>query len=118
MCAHTFSYLKQSNLKKIVLFSEAKKKLCKKVKVLPEEGQYILKHYHNGEFSKDYDRAIKVTSLVNFMRDPTGDLPWDEDEAAQDITHLPDNVVSFIMGYFMLNSEKLVTYIYQVILYD
>lgn len=28
------------------------------------------------------------------MRDPTGDLPWDEDETAQDVVHLPDNPVS------------------------
>ncbi|ODM91354.1 Protein disulfide-isomerase A5 [Orchesella cincta] len=71
---------------------DVKKKLCKKVKVLPDEGQYIIKHYNNGEYNKDYDRAIKISSLVNFMRDPTGDLPWDEDETAKDVVHLVDNV--------------------------
>lgn len=81
-------------LVKTLTFSETKKKLCKKAKVLPNEGEYMLKHFHNGEFNKDYDRAIKVTSFVNFLRDPTGDLPWDEDETAQDVMHIPDNVVS------------------------
>jgi len=56
-----------------------------------------MKHYHNGEFNKDYDRAAKVSALVNFMKDPTGDLPWEEDETAQDVVHLSDLPVrSFI----------------------
>ena len=29
-----------------------------------------------------------MKSMVNFMRDPTGDIPWEEDAAAQDITHV------------------------------
>ncbi|CAG7822630.1 unnamed protein product, partial [Allacma fusca] len=66
------------------------KKLCKKVKASPAAGQYVLKHYNNGEFNKDYDRADRLSSIVNFMKDPTGDLPWEEDETAKDVLHLPD----------------------------
>ena len=63
----------------------------------PPSGQYILKHYHNGEFNKDYDRAEKVSSIVNFMKDPTGDLPWDEDPTAQDVVHIADIQVPMVM---------------------
>lgn len=27
------------------------------------------------------------------MRDPTGDVPWDEDEMAQDVVHILDGQV-------------------------
>ncbi|XP_026466424.1 protein disulfide-isomerase A5-like [Ctenocephalides felis] len=64
------------------------KKMCKKLKVSPEP--YVLKHYKNGEFHKDYDRRESVSSLVNFMRDPTGDLPWEEDPSAQKVVHIAD----------------------------
>ena len=64
--------------------------MCKKVKASPPSGQYVLKHYHNGDFNKDYDRAEKVSSIVNFMKDPTGDLPWEEDPTAQDVVHIAD----------------------------
>ncbi|KRT80104.1 Thioredoxin [Oryctes borbonicus] len=67
--------------------SEAKK-ICKKLKVNPEV--YVLKHYKDGEFNKDYDRKETVQSMVNFMRDPTGDLPWEEDAAASNVLHIPD----------------------------
>lgn len=36
---------------------------------------FALKHYKDGDFHKDYDRSMTVTSIVNFMRDPGGDLP-------------------------------------------
>lgn len=52
------------------------KKLCKKMKVSPDP--VVLKHFKEGEFHKDYDRKLTVSSLVNFLRDPTGDLPWEE----------------------------------------
>ncbi|KAB0802017.1 hypothetical protein PPYR_04203 [Photinus pyralis] len=64
------------------------KKMCKKLKVSPET--YILKHYKMGEFNKDYDRKETVTSMVNFMRDPTGELPWEEDAGAANIVHITD----------------------------
>jgi len=61
------------------------KKLCKKLKVTTSS--YVLKHYKDGDFHKDYDRAVVVKSLVNFLKDPAGDLPWEEDPAAQDVIH-------------------------------
>ncbi|KAJ8949948.1 hypothetical protein NQ314_008087, partial [Rhamnusium bicolor] len=64
------------------------KKMCKKLKI-PSD-LYILKHYKDGEFNKDYDRKNTVSSMTNFMRDPTGDLPWEEDTTAVDVVHIPD----------------------------
>jgi len=61
------------------------KKLCKKLKV--STSNFVLKHYKDGEFHKDYDRAISVKSMVTFLKDPSGDLPWEEDPSAQDVTH-------------------------------
>lgn len=68
------------------------KKLCKKLKVVPEP--YAIKHYKDGEFHKDYDRQLTVTSISNFMRDPQGDLPWEEDVTGADVMHLSDTNVS------------------------
>jgi len=62
------------------------KKFCKKMKVAPTS--FELKHYQNGEFHKDYDRAVTLKSIVNFLKDPKGDLPWDEDAASKDVVHL------------------------------
>ncbi|GAB6019292.1 hypothetical protein CHUAL_000887 [Chamberlinius hualienensis] len=64
------------------------KKLCKKLKISPET--YILKHYKDGEFNKDYDRKETVQSMVTFMRNPTGDMPWEEESTAADVFHLSD----------------------------
>lgn len=47
-----------------------------------------MKHFKDGEFHKDYDRQVSVSSLINFLRDPTGDLPWEEDETGADVLHL------------------------------
>lgn len=73
------------------------KKLCKKLKVSPEK-PFILKHYKDGDFNKDYDRSESVSSMCNFLRDPTGDLPWEEDPTAVDIYHLLDGeaIVKFL----------------------
>lgn len=49
-----------------------------------------LKHYKDGDFHKDYDRSLSVTSMVNFLRDPSGDLPWEEDPSGADVLHIPD----------------------------
>lgn len=68
------------------------RKLCKKLKIIPEP--YAIKHYKDGEFHKDYDRQITVTSMSNFMRDPQGDLPWEEDASGSDVLHVPDTNVS------------------------
>lgn len=69
------------------------KKLCKKLKVDTES--YIIKHFKDGEFYKNYDRKETVSSMLNFMRDPTGDIPWDEDSTASNIVHIADPSVSF-----------------------
>ncbi|KAM7352504.1 protein disulfide-isomerase A5 [Cochliomyia hominivorax] len=65
-----------------------KKKLCKKLKVNPEP--VILKHYKEGDYHKDYDRQMVVSSMINFMRDPAGDLPWEEDPVGKDVLHFND----------------------------
>lgn len=68
------------------------KKLCKKLKIVPEP--HVIKHYKDGEFHKDYDRQLVASSITNFMRDPTGDLPWEEDPAGADVLHVSDANVS------------------------
>ncbi|XP_075990887.1 protein disulfide-isomerase A5 [Anticarsia gemmatalis] len=65
------------------------KKLCKKLKIGSDK-PYSIKHYKDGDFHKDYDRSETINSMSNFLRDPTGDLPWDEDPTATDIIHLQD----------------------------
>ncbi|VDO30271.1 unnamed protein product [Brugia timori] len=65
------------------------KKLCKKLKLIPKP--YILKHYQNGEFHKDYDRKINTKSIYRFLLDPTGDIPWDEDPTAVNVVHLDNS---------------------------
>jgi len=65
---------------------EINKKLCKKLKLNPNS--YELKHYNEGTFNKDYDRSISKKSLVNFLNDPKGDMPWEEEESAKDVVHL------------------------------
>lgn len=66
--------------------------MCKKLKVSPEP--YVLRHYMNGEFHKLYDRKETAASMISFMRNPTGDVPWEEDEETLDVVHLPDPGVS------------------------
>uniref|UniRef100_A0A8R1XXC0 Thioredoxin domain-containing protein n=1 Tax=Onchocerca volvulus TaxID=6282 RepID=A0A8R1XXC0_ONCVO len=65
------------------------RKLCKKLKITPKP--YILKHYQNGEFHKDYDRRMIAKSMYRFLLDPTGDIPWDEDSTAVNVIHLDDS---------------------------
>ncbi|XP_053961500.1 protein disulfide-isomerase A5 [Anastrepha ludens] len=65
-----------------------RKKLCKKLKVSPSP--YLFKHYKDGDFHKDYDRQVSVASMINFMRDPAGDLPWEEDPVGADVLHFSD----------------------------
>jgi hypothetical protein len=62
--------------------------MCKKLKVNPDP--QIIRHYKDGEFNREYDRQLSVTSIVNFMRDPTGDMPWEEDADSADVLHLTD----------------------------
>lgn len=72
------------------------KKMCKKLKVSPEP--FMLKHYKDGDFHKDYDRLETMQSMVNFMRDPSGDIPWEEDNMAVDVVHISDalNLAKFL----------------------
>lgn len=86
------------------LWNREGRKLCRKVKVL--DGK-VLKHFHNGDFNKDYDRALRLSSILNFMKDPTGDLPWEEDPKASPIHHLPDPQVSAPNG-LKINSTHLI----------
>ena len=62
------------------------KKLCKKVKASKGD----IKHYKSGDFHKDYDRLMTVASMDTFLRDPTGDAPWEEDEGTKNVLFLND----------------------------
>lgn len=73
------------------------KKLCKKA--LPEGNLLVLKHYKDGAFNKDYDRQMTKNSLQTFMRDPTGEIPYEEDPSGRDVVHLLDTSVSEVDSY-------------------
>ena len=62
------------------------RKLCKNLKVKPDP--FVLKHYKDGSFHKDYDRLLQEKSLVSFMENPTADPPWSEDPTAGDVRHI------------------------------
>ncbi|XP_078376471.1 putative protein disulfide-isomerase A4 isoform X1 [Oculina patagonica] len=66
--------------------SKDTKKLCKKLKVSPQP--VVLKHYKDGNFNKDYDRKNTVKSMLNFLNDPTGEMPWEEEEGTEDVRHV------------------------------
>lgn len=34
--------------------------------------------FSEGKFHKDYDRPLVKKSIISFLKDPKGDLPWDE----------------------------------------
>ena len=87
----TFKFL-ISNIFKSVILSQSSK-LCKQLKIEPNP--FVLKHYKDGAFHKDYDRKLSTKSLLNFMKDPAGDLPWNEVESAKDVLHLPNEKVLF-----------------------
>lgn len=62
------------------------KKLCKNLKIKPSP--FLLKHYKDGSYHKDYDRLLQEKSLQSFMENPTADAPWSEDPSANDVRHL------------------------------
>ncbi|XP_015771898.1 PREDICTED: LOW QUALITY PROTEIN: protein disulfide-isomerase A5-like [Acropora digitifera] len=62
------------------------KKLCKKLKVSPKP--VVLKHYKDGDFNKDFDRKHTLKSVLNFLNDPTGEMPWEEEDGAEDVKHI------------------------------
>ena len=68
------------------------KKLCKKLKIsLPIANKgYILKHYKDGDFHKDYDRLETIESMVTFLKDPKGEAPWEEDQGSANVIHISD----------------------------
>lgn len=68
------------------------KKNCKKT--LSDNVGYVLKHYKDGQFNKDYDRQMTKTSLQNFLKDPTGDYPFDEEPTAKNVVHISSMSVS------------------------
>lgn len=68
------------------------KKSCKKI--VADDEAYILKHYKDGQFNKDYDRQMTKASLTNFLKDPTGDFPFDEEPSAKDVIHITSISVS------------------------
>ena len=35
--------------------------------------------------------------MVNFLMDPTGDIPWDEDPTAVDVVHIDTEDVSTVL---------------------
>lgn len=76
------------------------KKLCKKLKVSPSP--IALKHYKDGEYHKDYDRQQRKKSFINFLRDPEGDVPWEEEPDAADVVHI-ESTKDFQK---LLNKEK------------
>uniref|UniRef100_A0A8D8TVC3 Protein disulfide-isomerase A5 n=1 Tax=Cacopsylla melanoneura TaxID=428564 RepID=A0A8D8TVC3_9HEMI len=67
---------------------EDTKKLCKKMKV-ETDLPYVIKHYKDGEFNRNYERKETMSAFVNFLKDPKGDIPWEEDETAKAVVHLP-----------------------------
>lgn len=62
------------------------KKLCKKFKAPSSE--IHIKHFKDGEFNRDYDRKYTVKSMVKFLQDPKGDIPWEEDPDAENVVHI------------------------------
>nr|XP_034307085.1 protein disulfide-isomerase A5-like isoform X1 [Crassostrea gigas] len=76
------------------------KKLCKNMKVNPASIE--LKHFKGGNFNKDYDRKMVTKSMVNFLLDPTGDIPWEEETGAEDVVHV-ESPKAF---YKMLRKQK------------
>lgn len=62
------------------------KKLCKNLKIKPDP--FLLKHYKEGAYHKDYDRLLQEKSLYAFMENPTSDPPWSEDVGAGDVQHI------------------------------
>ena len=63
------------------------KKVCKKMKIC-RENAFSLKHYKDGKYHKDYERPEMAESVISFLKDPEGDLPWEEEPQAQVVVHL------------------------------
>lgn len=59
----------------------------------------LLRHYKEGEYHKEYDRRLTLVSMTTFLKDPTGDLPWDEDDNGKDVNHVSDMAVCYTLNY-------------------
>ena len=91
-------------------------------------GKLNLFFFSDGVFNKDYDRQLvkKVfiifiliieniksfeiemfffQSFINFLKDPKGDMPWEEDETAKDVAHLNDEAVIITIKSLFINSN-------------
>lgn len=75
------------------------RKLCRKLKDLEElierqaNGEsvgveYALKHFQNGDFHKNFDRLETKSSIVRFMRDPNGPVPFEEDASMMSVMNI------------------------------
>lgn len=64
------------------------KKLCKNLKVVGGGRKYYLKHYKDGTYHKDYDRLLRKSSILDFMKDPLSEAPWSEDPTSKDVRHI------------------------------
>lgn len=62
------------------------KKFCKNLKI--KANPFVLKHFKDGKFNKDYDRLLNEKSMFSFMENPTADPPWSEDSTASDVRHV------------------------------
>jgi hypothetical protein len=76
-----------------------KKQLCKKA--LPDDKSFVLKHYKDGTFNKDYDRQLTKNSMQYFLKDPTGDIPYEEDQTSNDVIHISDMQVRYFDFQFI-----------------
>lgn len=70
--------------------SEIGRKTCKKMKLSNAQKPYLLYHYNNGQFNKEYDRRLNEASIKRFLADPTSELPWEEEPDSKDVFHVPD----------------------------
>jgi len=76
--------------------SKSSKKLCEGN--INSDQQYVVKHYKEGAFNKDYDRPLKARSFESFILNPDQDAPWNEDETAKDVIHLTDATLDKVIG--------------------
>ena len=84
----------------VIVDCKEAKKLCKTLKVSP--AKYVLRHYQSGSFHKEYDRQLRESSLLSFMKNPSVDAPWSEDVTANDVRHI-ETTSEF---YKTINKEK------------
>ena len=62
------------------------KKLCRNLKIKP--AMFVLKHYKEGTFHKDYDRLLQEKSMISFMQNPAAEPPWSEDPSSESVRHI------------------------------